>query len=266
MSSYVLFIDSGIGGLSILDYFINMKKDVNVIYYADTKNFPYGTKDEETIGNFLLNIYIGLKEKYNISLIVVACNTASVSALEFLREKVKIKVIGTVPAVKVASDITRNNKIGVIATENTVKLNYLSNLIQQFAKNKQVFVKASGLLVEAAENQYSNEKLQEVMQKELSFFKEKEIDCLVLGCTHYSFLIDMIDEFFEKKVKVVDSRDGVSRRIIELLPSSAVNKNPKRFLYLSKGSDGIVEKYQGFNEMLKLFDEIIVKDLSCQKV
>ncbi len=254
--NYILFIDSGIGGLSILKYFVDLEKDVNIIYFADTLNYPYGKKDEQTLGNILLNIYNSLKNEFDISLIVIACNTASVSALSFLRSKISIPVIGTVPAIKPAAQITKNNRIGIIATETTVKLDYIQNLIKEFAKNKEVFIKASPKLVDAAENFYQTEKIEEILKEELSFFLEKDIDTLVLGCTHYSFLIEDINNFFNNKVKILDSREGVSKRIIQLLPEEVRDKNSKKLLFISHPSIEVRKKYQRFNEILQIFDTI----------
>ena len=92
--NWLLFFDSGIGGISIVNHFNNIRKNVNFIYYADILNFPYGEKDEIFIGKILFNVYSNLKKDYKISLIIIVCNTASVSALEYLRERIKIPIIG----------------------------------------------------------------------------------------------------------------------------------------------------------------------------
>jgi glutamate racemase len=262
---YILFHDSGVGGLTILKYFLTLKNNVNIIYYPDTRNFPYGLKNEKAIGSYLLEMYDFLSKSYNIEMVVIACNTASVSALDFLRKNINIPVIGTVPAIKPAAKITKNNKIGIIATETTVKLNYLKNLIKNFASDKEIFVKPSKKLVEAVEYFYEGEKLKNVIEEELTFFKEKNIDTLVLGCTHYSFLEKEISDFFDCKVQIVDSREGVSKRIIELMPETVINDNPHKMLFLSEGKNGIREKYIKFNEKFKIFQEIKSRDDVCPK-
>jgi len=254
--NYILFIDSGVGGLSILKYFLDLENRVNIIYFADTLNYPYGKKDEKVLGNILFNIYSSLKNQFNISLIVIACNTASVSALAFLRSKVSVPIIGTVPAIKPAARLTKNNKIGIIATETTTKLDYIQNLIKEFAKDKEVFIKPSSKLVDAVELFYSTDKVKSLIEEELSFFVEKNIDVLVLGCTHYSFLIEEINLFFKNKVKVIDSREGVSKRIIHLLPKEIKDNNPKKILFISSPDPEIHKKYKRFNEILNIFDSI----------
>ena len=254
---YILFIDSGIGGLSILDTFLSKKSNVNVIYYADVFNFPYGIKSEDQIGNILCNIYKNISNKFQIKMIVIACNTASISALDLLRSKIKnIPIVGTVPAIKTAATHTKNGKIGIVATETSLKQNYVNNLIKEFAKDKQVFIKPSRRLVEAAENFLPENEVAQVIKEELQYFKDNEIDSIVLGCTHYSFLFSDIQTFFENKVEVIDSRDGVSNRIISLLPDEVLDKNPTHTLILSKNDDAILQKYKKFNEMLSLFTKV----------
>ena len=220
-NDYLLFIDSGMGGISILRNFLSVKEKTNIIFYADTKNFPYGEKDEKTIGNILYNIYATISSNYSISMIIIACNTASVTALKFLREKVSFPVIGTVPAIKPASLQTKNNRIGIIATDTTAKGKYLTDLVNKFASDKEVFIKPCQKLVTAAENVYSNSELKNVLDKELSELKKMEIDTLVLGCTHYSLIKDEINNYFETKVKILDSDEGVTKRILQLLDENS---------------------------------------------
>lgn len=252
---YVLVIDSGIGGLSIVKHFLGKRADVNLLYYPDLRNFPYGDKDEESIGGFLLNIYRELSRLYRIELVVIACNTASVSALHFLRKHVTIPVIGTVPAVKLAAKLSEKGRIGVIATETTVRLDYLAGLVRQFAADKEVIVRAAGSLVKAAENFYSGARLEEVFSAELSPFKSSGIDTLVLGCTHYSFLAEEIEEYFEGRVRIVDSREGVANRMLHLLPAQVCSNESKRILILNDSCE--LERYITFNKKLKIFDTII---------
>jgi len=263
-NGYILFIDSGIGGLSVLKYFITQNPNTRIIYYADTINFPYGLKKETAIGKILYNIYNNLSGLYNISLIAIVCNTASVSALNYLRERVNIPIVGTVPAIKPASKFTKNNKIGIIATNTTIKSGYLNNLINQFAQDKMVYIKPGRRLVEAAENLYKGKKLKNVIIKELKELKKSQIDVLVLGCTHYSFFKDEISNYFNNSVKIIDSIEGVSNRIVELMPEN-VRFNKNFILFVSSAKKSIIEKYKKINDEFTIFNEIIIKDMSCQK-
>ena len=212
----------------------------------------------------MLDIYSYVAKSYKIILIVIACNTASVSALNYLRERIDIPIVGTVPAVKVASEKTQNSNIGIIATETTVRLQYLSNLISQFAKDKNVFVRPSKKLVDAVENNYPKDQIREIVRNEMSYFKENNIDTLVLGCTHYSFLYEEIDDFFEKRVVIVDSKEGVSKRIASILNNnkkcSDDTHKPETKLILSRGDSETLTKYDRFVSQLKIFDTIIVRE------
>ncbi len=260
---YVLFIDSGIGGLSIVKAFLDKKPNTNIIHYADVFNYPYGTKDEDYIGDILCNIYNDVSRDYDIEMIVIACNTASVSALDFLRSKIDtIPIVGTVPAIKTAAQRTKNGRIGVVATETTLKLNYVNGLIEKFAKNKQVFTKPSRLLVDAAEQFFTSSDVEAVVESELSFFKEKDVDCLVLGCTHYSFLFEDIQRYFGKGVEIIDSREGVSKRAVSLMPKSVIDKDPHHLLILSKDDRDILRRYEKFNELLSIFNDITIREIS----
>lgn len=260
---YVLFIDSGIGGLSIVRAFLDKKPNANVIHYADVFNYPYGTKDEAYIGDILCNIYNDVSMDYDIAMIVIACNTASVSALDLLRSRINnIPIVGTVPAIKTAAQHTKNGRIGVVATETTLKQGYVQGLIEKFAKNKQVFLKPSRLLVDAAEHFFTSADVAAVIESELSEFKEKDIDSLVLGCTHYSFLFDDIRRYFGKGVEIIDSREGVSKRAVSLLPKGVIDKDPHHLLILSKDDRNILRRYEQFNEFLDIFNDITIREIS----
>jgi glutamate racemase len=261
---YILFIDSGMGGLSILDYFLQMHNDVNIIYYADTANFPYGTKTSEQIAGYLQKIYDGLKREYSIPLIVLACNTASVTALTRLREMVDVPVVGTVPPVKPAASITKNGKIGIIATETTVQNDYIDMLIKEFAHDKEISIQASSALVEASERRLSGDDLDRVLESELSCFKDIGIDTLVFGCTHYFFLYDQIVRFFNDAVNVVDSRDGVARRTASLMDISTRSSTPDSILFISSSDQDTVTLYEKFNRDTGMFKSILTGDYSCQ--
>lgn len=259
---FILFIDSGIGGLSILKYFLSLRQNANIIYFADNYNFPYGAKSEDDIADILLSIYSALKDEFRISLIVIACNTASVNAIDILRSADEVpQIVGTVPAIKTAASLTKNNKIGVVATESTIKQNYIQNLITKFAKNKEVFLKSSHKLVEAAENFYPTDTVKKIVAEELSYFKEAGIDSLVLGCTHYSFLFEEIEDFFGSNVKIIDSREGVAKRINSVAPASVFSDNPEKILFLSKIDKETLKKYTKFNEILNIFRLIDFKEI-----
>jgi len=260
---YILFIDSGIGGISILNYLNSLHDSLNILYYADSEHFPYGGKEEAVIGTYLLDIYNFLCKEYDIKLIVIACNTASVSALDFLRKRINIPIVGTVPAVKPASNMTLNKNIGIIATKTTVQSGYLSGLIRDFAADSKVFIKEASKLVEAIELQVSESELKEVIDEELSFFNDKAIDTLVLGCTHYSYAEHDIYNYFNGIVKIVDSREGVSKRILSLINDSFFDNDSKKILFLSSKKN--IALYVQYNRKYTIFDDLYIKDVEWKK-
>lgn len=260
---YILFIDSGIGGLSILEHLHRKNGNLNILYYADVVHFPYGDKDEKTIGKYLLDIYDFMNSRYNIALIVIACNTASVSALNLLRSNVSIPVVGTVPAVKLAASVTKNHRIGVIATETTVRQGYIKQLVNDFASDKTVFISPTPKLASIIENDFENEQIKKIVFSELSFFDDKNIDTLVLGCTHYAFAGDIISEYFNGNVQLVDSREGITKRVISLIDNDFYEEKPLNILYMSSCSNK--KTYLHFNSKFKIFNEIYCKDNQWEK-
>ena len=254
---FALFLDSGQGGLSILDYYLKSNEFANVIYFGDTAHFPYGKKHRDELFQYIKSIYDNLKKEFDIAIVVLACNTASVSVLDLLREYIKIPIIGTVPPIKVAAEITKNNKIGVIATETTVELDYLSNLIDEFAKDKEVYMKASNPLVKIVEENSPDNEKDRIIEQELKTLKEEGIDTLVLGCTHYSLIKERIEKYFDNKINVIDPRDGVSKRIKSISDDSINSTIPERILFLSDESS--LDKYKKINDKLKIFNKIMVR-------
>lgn len=262
---YILFIDSGLGGMSVMDALIKKKCSYPIAFYADAKHFPYGEKSVNEIAGFLNDIYEFAVSKFVVKMIVIACNTASISAIDKLREVVDVPVVGTVPAIKTATTLTRNGNIGVIATSTSVKQNYLYELANKFAVGANVYICGTEHLAAAVEEECSGDDLQRLLSKELDFFKDKNIDTLVLGCTHYTFLKDALNEFFHGSVRIIDSCDGVTRRILSLLPQrsdSAAHGGNRLYLNDAKRA----EQYKHWSMRYNWFRDIYVEDGTWKKV
>ena len=164
----IAMYDSGIGGLSIYNNLYSYIPNLRLIYIADRKNFPVGEKNVTEIKKYIFKIIDKLQELFIIDCLIIACNTASVAALNSLRNKYAFPIIGTVPAVKVAAENTVTKKIGVIATTITGKNNYLNNLINDFAANCEVTIKCSQKLVRLAEEPwYYHQEREKILQQEL---------------------------------------------------------------------------------------------------
>ncbi len=248
MNKTIAFFDSGIGGIPYLVYLRNIRPDFNYVYLADTANFPYGVKTGEKIKDIVISAIGRFIEKTAPDIIVIACNTASVVTLPYLREKFNIPFVGVVPAVKPAALISENKKIGLFATNKTVSDSYTDNLISQFAGNCEVYKYADSNIVSFVENKMLEstiEEISEFLKPAAEFFIEKNVDHVVLGCTHFLFIDDILENLFPKNIKTIDSRSGVSRQILHILEENEAaennqfNKNNVSCFYVTSSGSNI---------------------------
>lgn len=217
--------DSGVGGLSILKELKKFLPSENFIFLADQKNIPYGAKGENDLKKICEKVAKFLKNQ-NIKLLVVACNTATCYTIDHLRNKFKIPIVGTVPAIKTASVKTKNKKIAVLSSPATSKSKYLQGLISQFADNQDVLnVSCANLENAIEEASFSN--ITSILKKHLKGVKSFQADTVVLGCTHYPLVKDLIAKELSKKVEVVDSSRAISRRVRFLLSKNSQLSNRK---------------------------------------
>ncbi|MCL2704761.1 MAG: glutamate racemase [Spirochaetaceae bacterium] len=220
MNKTIAFFDSGIGGIPYLIHLRNIKSDFNYVYLADNANFPYGIKTGETIKEIVLSAIGRFIEKTSPDVIVIACNTATVVTLPYLREKYNIPFVGVVPAVKPAASISENKRIGLFATNKTVSDSYTDNLISQFAGNCEVYKYADPNIVSFIENKMfesDNKEIMDFLLPAANYFIEKDVDHVVLGCTHFLFIHDTLENLFPQKIKIIDSREGVSRQVLRII-------------------------------------------------
>jgi len=183
-------------------------------------HFPYGEKTVPEIIEYATAAVSRVIDMWHPETIVVACNTISVSALASLRERFPfVPFIGTVPAIKLAASVTKNKKIGLLATNATVCDAYIRELEKGFASGCTIYSRGDADLVSFIERKLvtadENEKMRAVMPA-VDYFAEKGCDTIVLGCTHFTHLADIMQKAAGKNVSVVDSRDGVARRAIEV--------------------------------------------------
>lgn len=216
----ILVIDSGVGGLSVTQHIRLKCPSATITYIADTLYFPYGQKAEEiVIQRIHTLVRYGLCD-IQPDLVVIACNTASTVALESLRETFSVPFVGVVPAIKPAAQNSASGIIGVLATRGTVNGLYTRNLISSFAQGNGVFLHGSSLLVETAEQKLQGvapclQRIQEDVNKLLC--QHKEIDTVVLACTHFPLLKAEFQECFPKIKSWIDSGDAIARRVEFLL-------------------------------------------------
>ncbi len=216
----IAFLDSGIGGIP---YLVKLRKKLpreNYLYLADHANFPYGEKPVEKIREAVLQTTDRLLSFSRPKMIVLACNTASVSALQNLRDHVDIPVVGVVPAVKPAAHLSGERTIGVLATESTVNAPYLDSLIEQFARDFRVVRVAAGDIVAFVENrllQSTREEQNRLVAPAIETFRRERADAVVLGCTHFTFLEENIRVLAGGAFLTVDSREGVANQSVRVL-------------------------------------------------
>lgn len=210
--------DSGIGGLTVARSLFEILPNENIIYFGDTARLPYGTKSKETVTRYSIEITKFLLNK-NVKMVVVACNTASSVALNYLRKISDVPVIGVIkPGSKAAISKTNNFKIGVIGTLGTVQSFAYKTQIQKYDRNINVFSKACSLFVQLAEDGWTENKIAEMIAKEyLDEFKAHNIDTLILGCTHYPILKKTISKVLGKKIKLIDSGEETAKEVKRIL-------------------------------------------------
>ncbi len=209
--------DSGVGGLSVWKEIVEILPDESVIYYADSANCPYGAKKEQEIIDLAQKNVDFLIER-QCKIIVVACNTATAAAIDFLRVKYKMPFIGMEPAIKPASLESKTKSIGVLATEGTFNGRLYRETTDRFAKDVSVNIKVGEKLVDIVENALIYEKETEKhLKKLINPFIEKNIDHLVLGCTHYPFLMPVLEKILPSQVKILDPAPAVAKQTYNVL-------------------------------------------------
>ena len=213
--------DSGLGGLSVLGAIRGVLPDIDFAYCCDNLNFPYGTKSEGEVISAAERVTTLFFEAIKPDVLVIACNTASVVALDSIRKKLPIPVVGVVPAVKPAAQASKTKVIGVLATPVTIARPYLDGLINNFAGDCRVVKVGSSKLVTLAEEKMRRQhghkavSLEEIREEVESIVAEARLglDQLVLGCTHFPLLLEELRQVIPPTVTMVDSGLAVASRV-----------------------------------------------------
>ena len=188
MTDFV-FIDSGLGGIPYMLSLLQERPYAHCIYVADTKNFPYGEKSHKQVIKCVLPLVKKISKKIKPKVIILACNTISVNALDILRRTFpKIQFVGTVPAIKLAASISKTRRLGLLATKATCENPYNIELKNKFAKDCILVCRDDGELVSFIEkNAFSanDEDIEKEIQPALDFFTKENCDVIILGCTHF---------------------------------------------------------------------------------
>lgn len=233
------FFDSGIGGTSIWREVHEILPHENTIYLADSKNAPYGIKSKKEVTElsaknteFLL--------KHNCKLIVVACNTATTNVIEYLRKTYDVPFIGIVPAIKPAALKTATNTIGILATQGTLNSELFNKASDIHTAGINVIEQNGDGIVHLIETgKLHSKEMELLLKKYLIPMVKKNIDYLVLGCTHYPYLIPIIEKIIPKGIEIIHSGEAVARQTKAILTEkdllfTGINKNQTSDFYSNK--------------------------------
>ena len=217
----LLFFDSGVGGLSVLAPTAKLLPQAPLVYVADSAGFPYGTRSESEIAARVPALLGRLAERFDPRLIVIACNTASTIALAAVRAALDVPIVGTVPAIKPAAELSRTRVIGVLGTEATVRQPYVDDLAARFAADCIVLRHGSAALVEIAEASLAGERpAPPSIRRELEgLFGQpggERIDVIVNACTHFPLLEAEMAAVAPAGMRFVDGGPGIARRVAHL--------------------------------------------------
>jgi glutamate racemase len=249
--------DSGLGGLTVVRELMRQLPCEDIVYYGDTARVPYGTKSKEAIISFSKdNTRVLLK--YKVKMVIVACNSSSSYALESLRNEFPVPVVGVIhPGAKKAVSLTKNNRVGVAATSATIASGEYEKTVRFYGRKVKVFVRACPLLVPLVEEGWFDKPVTLTVAREyMAPLKEAGIDALILGCTHYPLLKDVLQKAVGRKVVLVDSAQEVSSEVKQFLLETGNNNDPKRkarYQFL------VSDRPQGFQKIARRF---LGKDIS----
>jgi glutamate racemase len=230
--------DSGIGGLTVMAEIMRLLPKERIIYFGDTARVPYGSKSQGAVTRFSLEIASFLRTQ-NVKMIVVACNTASAFALRALQKKLDIPVVGVIePGARSALAATRNGRIGIIGTEGTIRSSSYTRAIALLDKKKKTFAKACPLFVPLVEEGWLNHPVtRQVAQVYLKPLVTKNVDTLVLGCTHYPLVKKVIREVVGPGIRLIDSATATALEVastlnrLELAAERPANAGGKRYRF-----------------------------------
>lgn len=215
------FFDSGIGGVTIWNAVHDLLPFENTIYLADSINAPYGQKSKHEIVDLCFKNVEFLLNK-NAKIIVVACNTATTNAVKEMRAYFDVPIIGIEPAIKPAAIHSKTQTIGILATKGTLSSDLFSKSVALYEHVKIIEQVGHGL-VELIENGETNSiEMQKLLQNYLQPMFAQNIDYLVLGCSHYPFLIPQIQKILPKTITIIDSGEAVARQTFQILKSQNI--------------------------------------------
>lgn len=254
------FFDSGIGGITVLHEALKILPHEDYLYYADTSNVPYGPKPKDEVKKYIFNA-IEFIISQEVKAIVIACNTATSIAIEDLRAKYSIPIIGMEPAVKPAVEINKNTnkRILVTGTALTLKENKLRHLITRLNNEHIVdLLPLPGLVQFSEKLEFNEEIILPYLKEQLNKYDLNNYETIVLGCTHFSFYKNMFKKLFPSNINIIDGNIGTVRNLERTLKEmNSLNEGNGNITFFNSGFK--IEdktKLDKYNELFKILDSI----------
>jgi len=247
----ILLFDTGVGGLTVHAALRAIAPGLPVIYAADYAGIPYGEKTEAEVAARVAGLLGRMAERWQPRLACIACNTASTIALGMVREVLEIPIVGTVPAIKPAANMTKTGTIALVGTKATIRQTYVDDLEARFAGDKKLLRIAAPELVNLAEGKLrekpvADAPIRQIADRLSQMADGEKIDTIVLACTHFPLLRDEFARVFGPDVHLVDGAQGIAQRIASLAPDHGQQRQkPDRFVVT-----GPVEKAAGLEATL----------------
>ena len=267
--------DSGLGGLTVVREMENILPEENVIYFGDTARVPYGSKSKSTIIEFshqIMRFLLG----HEIKAVIIACGTASSNALEELKEAYDLPIIGVVePGAHLAVRTTKNGRIGVLGTAATIRSGAFERVIHKADPQLDVVSQPCPLFVPLAEEGwFSDEITRQIIRRYIAPVKEAGVDTVILGCTHYPLLRDLIQEEMGEGVSLINVSEAATREMGEYLKAhdmSAVEEpdpldpsSIKKGRYEFFASDSI-DQFRSFSKQILDLSEVCVSRINIER-
>ena len=233
--------DSGVGGLTVLKALLQVLPEEQLVYLGDTARVPYGTKSPGTVLRYALEAAEFLVQ-HQVKMLVVACNTASAVAIDAIEQRFSLPVVGVIePGARRAAAVTRNRRVGVIGTEGTIRSGAYSRAIREVDPAIEVFATPCPLFVPLAEEGWADHEVAYLAAREyLTPLMERQIDTLVLGCTHYPLLKKTLQYLLGPQVQLIDSAEETARLVADMLGKRNVLRSsgalPPRYFVTDESS------------------------------
>ena len=237
--NYIGVFDSGIGGLTVAKSIIRKMPNENIIYFGDTAHLPYGTKSDKQIRQYVMDD-VHFLQQFDIKALVIACNTADSVARKTVQEHFDLPIFGVIkPASKRAARMTENNRIGIMATPATVRTGAYAEKIRRYNPRAEVFQLACPLLVPLVENsryKADDPVVKIVLNEYLDQLRAKDVDTIVLGCTHYPLLEEAVRAFVPE-MTVISSSEAAAQTLLEGLQKEGLDRETGEAQYRYYVSD-----------------------------